>query len=782
MPVSLAPARGTQAIFHAPETPAFQAPEPTLAPEEESLKSVWRVIRKRRYWILSVMLAGLVLALVACLLLKNQYEGTSTVQVGKDQTVEVSLGSNAGSPTLSQSDTQTDIATHMAVLEDDNTALAVINDLHLQNYPPFAFKPSIMGWLKGSDARIRDEMAKGLPLSQATETRQRLLTIFEKKLTVKNIPDTRLITVSFLNVDPQLAANVSNTLVREYVKFESESQPESEATHLLDSQLADLKAKMDKAQNDLAVYEQQTGLNSLLLKSMGEGSGGGSVTHIPAIDQLDTLNQELTAAQANRIGKEAIYRLTSTHNADVVAGLAASSLPDIATSSVVSEGSGLSLLQNLRQQLSDLNVQYSAASARYGAKNPKILELQTQIAGVNKQISQELQQINLRAKNDYELARNNENGIRAAFNTQQGTAGKMNENAVKLEVLVQQAASTRQLYDSLSGQLQEATVQAGLRGTNIRVMDPARPPATPERPNPPLYLAIGLAVGLIFGVSSAFVREHMDDTVKTRLEVDPLTPLPVLASIPLTQKAALVGSSGSALQSGGTSETSLLITRPRSAGAEAYRGLRTSIVQASAGFPLQTMLVTSSLVGEGKTTVSYNIAVAFANAGERVLLLDADLHHPRLHALFGGSRSPGLTDVLNGEQIIDAAVQVHPTIRNLSLLPAGAVSPTPAELLGSAKFDELIGGLKQTYSLIVLDSPPMLLVSDAIVLSGKVDATLAVIRAEVTNLTVVGRMTSILERTGSHAVGLVLNGVDTNSIDYYHAYGHNGGDKYYEEY
>lgn len=751
----------------------------TAVSEEESLKSVWRTLRKRKAWVISFACCGVGLAALVCLVLPKQYLSTATVQVGKDQTVRVDLSSQSGGPSLSESDTKTDIATHMAVLNDDSTALAVINDLNLEQYKPFHFKPSILGWITGNDARIEAEA--NLPLADAPERRDRLVRMFTKKLVVRNPPDTRLITVSFLNPDPQLSAKIANDVVRQYVKFESEEQSGGVGFSMLNGDLGKLQSKMDQDQKSLADYERQTGLNTLILKSMGEGSGGGNITHVPVLDKLDTLNQELTAAEANRIGKEAIYNLTKTHNSDVVAGLASSSIPALATSAVVTQGNGLQVLENLRQEQGQLRLEYSADVTKYGAKNPHIIQLESQLVSIDKQITDELQQIDLRARNDYQVARQNENGLRASYQKQQAAAGDLNQSAVTLQMLVQQASSSRQLYDSLYQQIQEAGVQAGLRATNLRLTDAARPHSKAKRPNPPLYVAIGLAAGLLFGLSSAFIRDHMDETVKTPLEVDTLTPLPVLASIPLSGQRQKSLPAGSILAKRSQGETSPLLIRPRSATAEAFRALRTSIVLAADDHLLKSIMITSPLVGEGKTSVSYNIAIAFAQAGERVLLIDADMHHPQLHDFFGKKQSPGLSDVVVADKPVEAAIQTHASVSNLWLMAAGSLTSQPAELLGSAKFDELLDSLKQTYSLVILDTPPMLLVADALLVASKADATLAVIRADMTNRTAVERLAEVLERNGSRSIGLVLNGVDTTSIDYYHAYGHKDAERYFKE-
>lgn len=760
-------------------SPAASRPSP--ASEEESLKNVWRTLRKRKGWVLSFTACGIALAILACVFTPKQYISTATVQVGKDQTVQVDL-SDATVPTLSESNTKTDIATHMAIIRDNNTALAVIQDLNLEAQSPFAFRPTLLGWLTGKNARIEAE--RGLPLSKAPVTRERLVRMFEKKLKVKNPPDTRLITVSFISSSPQMSAKVANDLVQEYVKFESEGQMQGEGIDQLTSDLNNLRAKMESDQSKLADYERQTGLNNLILKSMGEAGGGGSITHIPVLDKLDELNKELTAAEANRIGKQAIYDLTRTRNSDVVAGLANSTIPAIAASAVINGGNGLELLRTLRQEQDSLKLEYSADVTKYGARNPRMLELSNQLQSIDRQISEELEQINLRARNDYLVARNNEGALRAAFKKQESAASELNQSAVTLQVLAQQAASSRKLYDSLYQQIQEAGVQAGLRATNLRVTDVARPHSIPSKPNPPLYIAFGLAAGLLCGISSAFVREHMDETVKTPLQVDLLTPLPVLASIPLldrrSQRQQMLPS-GSSLALNASGEISPLLLHPRSAAAEAYRALRTSIILANANRPLRTIAVTSPLVGEGKTSVAYNMAIAFAHAGERVLVVDGDLRHPHLHECFGREHVPGLCEVLMGTTPLESAIRAHRSVSNLWLLPAGNLPVQPSELFGSTKFDDLLEGLRESYSLVVIDTPPMLLVADAVLLSGKADTTLAVIRSDVTNRIAVERLTEMLERNGCSVIGLALNGVNTSSVEYYHAYGYRGGDRYFKE-
>lgn len=752
------------------------SPSMGISTEGETLQSLWRVIRKRRYLIGLVTLATVGLAVLVCIFLPRQYTGTATMQLGKEDSSSLDLLHGAAAPP-SPDEMKTDMSTHIAVLKGDSVALAVIKDLHLQDYRPFAFKPSWIGRIDGSDARIEAE--RGLPLGAAPATRERLLKKFASKLKVKQVPGTRLIEVSFTNYDPKLAGAVANDVVRQYVALESHTQTTGEASQWLAAQLSDLKNKMTDSQKKLAAYEKTTGLNTLLIGSLGQAGNAGGPTHIPALDKLDALNQELTAAEANRLSKEAIYHLTQTQNPEVVMGLGTSSLPGIAGSAVVAQGNGLELLQTLEQQQSTLKLNYADLSTKYGAKNPRLVEMQNEISNLDGQISDELQKINQRAKNDYLLARDNENGLRQAFARQQEEASQLNASTVHLEVLAQEAQSSRQLYDELYGKLQEANVQAGLRATNIGIADPARTSATPTRPNPPLYLAIGFGAGLLFGISSAFFREYTDETVHTVLQIGPPSRSPVLASLPFSRHSRKFLSHSYSLNGNSQKELSDLITRPRSPEAEAYRSLRTSILLSAGGADLHSLLIASPLSGEGKTTIAYNTAVAFAQAGLRVALVDGDMRDPGLHEFFDAPLSPGLSDALTAGT--EPETKSHPIIANLSLVPAGSSSTMSAELLGSPAFDKLFADLKSKYDLVILDSPPLLFVTDGCILARKVDAAVLVARAGLTTRTVVERVTELLKRTGTHFSGFILNAVDTRSIDFFYAYGHDGGGKYHVE-
>ncbi|MGA7342879.1 MAG: polysaccharide biosynthesis tyrosine autokinase [Terracidiphilus sp.] len=751
------------------------------------MRDIIRVLRKRRSSILAWALAVLVLAYLYCAVARNTYTSTATLLVDKQGTSGVDVGSLAGlaSSFGGEDDLKTELNTHSTVLQSDTTTLRVIHRLGLDK--TYAYKPGIFGW----NAAIKAEL--GRPLENAPATRERLVKIVEAHLKVEPQPDTRLITVKYSDHDSQRAADVANAFVDEYIQeyLKSHFEATARASDWLNGQLISLKARVADSQQKLSDYESKTGLSVLMLGMGGGGasgsSGAGGVTgggmHIPAVDKLAALNQELTAAEADRITKEAIYQLTQTQSPEVVMGLGNSGLA-AGGGTVVNEGQGLSVLQTLRGQEAALRVQYGDFTSKYGANNPHLAEMQGEMTALDKSIADELKRINERAKNDLELARRTEDGIRQAYDQQQAEVNKLNDNTIQLEVLAGEALSNRDLYDGLFTRLQEASIQAGVSATNLDLVDEARSTATPTRPDWLLYPLIGLGAGLFLGIAFAFMRENLDESIVTTDQVEKIGLLPVLSYIPLIRPED--GQRGKQAGEGPAAgvnplEQSLLLSKPNAPAAEAYRALRTAILLSAADEPLRVLLITSPLGGDGKTTISYNLAIAFAQHGRRVLLLDADMRKPSVHTLFRSAKVPGLSEVLTGGAQLSNVIIPHDYLANLSLLPSGTTPPNPAELIDSRRFDALLEEAKKLYDLVLIDSPPVLMVTDPVILSTKTDGTIIVLRSQKTTRPVLKRAVNVLSRSYGRKLGFVVNGMDTKSVEYYYSYGYYGDNKYYGE-
>lgn len=502
--------------------------------EDESLRDVMRVLRKRRQMILGTLVGCLLLSLVVSLLMRPVYNATATIEINKDNSNSLSLGSmgDLASGLGSSDDLKTDMQTQTAVLENDTIALRVIQVLNLTTEPPFRYEYGKKR-LIGRPGDVDSE--QGLPLDKAPATRQRLLGLFKKELDVQQIPNTRLLQISITNPDPNTAARVANAVVSEYINnyLETRYTTAQQATDWMSQQLGDLKKRVQDSQQKLADYERQTGLISApSISSATSSDPAGALTHNPTLDKLDDLNKELTSAEADRIAVEAVYRLTQSQNPELVLGLAGTSLSNTTGASTLISGNALTMLQALQQQETALKVQYADAATKYGAKNPKLAELQNQIGEIDSQVHGEIAKLSERAHNQLLIAQQTENGLRDAFNKQTAEVQKVNDSTVQLEVFAREAASDRQLYEDLYTKLQEATVDAGVRATNISIVDPARAPKAPTRPNYPLNLAIGFGVGLFLGISGAFFKEHLDDGISTSIQLEAASRLPVLGYIP----------------------------------------------------------------------------------------------------------------------------------------------------------------------------------------------------------------------------------------------------------
>jgi capsular exopolysaccharide synthesis family protein len=364
--------------------------------------------------------------------------------------------------------------------------------------------------------------------------------------------------------------------------------------------------------------------------------------------------------------------------------------------------------------------------------------------------------------------------LRAALEGQKQAANKLNENAIEYSLLKRDVETNRQLYEGLLQKLKEASVSAGLKSSNIRVVDVARVPLGPARPDKRRNILLALAMGLLGGVVLAFLLEAVDNTVRTPEQAQALSNLPALGIIPASQAAMLRSRSQRLLlaKNSTSRETVELVTyrRPKSDISESYRALRTAILLSASGSPPRVMLITSALPQEGKTTTSINTAVTLAQKGARVLLADADLRRPSIHKVFNIKPKVGLSTVLTGSSKLENTITHVPQLPNLFLLPAGPPPPHPAELLGSNLMKQLIAQWREEYDHVIFDTPPALSVTDSILLSVDMDAVVLVIRSGNTTKAALRRTRELLGQVNAKVLGVVVNAVDVDSPDYYHYY------------
>jgi capsular exopolysaccharide synthesis family protein len=436
------------------------------------------------------------------------------------------------------------------------------------------------------------------------------------------------------------------------------------------------------------------------------------------------------------------------------------------------------MVEKLREKEADLAIQYAQATTQFGVAYPKVVELNNQLKQLRKEITAEETRMQQRIRDEYLAALQRESLLTTAFEQQKQQANQLNESAIEYSTLKRDADTNRQLYQDLLQRLKEAGVSAGLRSSNIRVVDVARTPTSPITPDVPRNIRFGVLLGLACGIGLAFVLESLDTSIRNMEELSAISMLPALGTIPLQ-----LSSNGNLRKRLKTvsaeiekSESPTLVTyaRPQSEAAEAYRALRTSILLSSFGAPPKVILVTSAMPQEGKTTVSANSALVLAQRGSRVLLVDADLRRPAIGKLFGIRSRGGLSTLISGSDKVEDVVLPCPEVPNLWILPAGPIPPQPAELLGSAVMKDHITRWRNEFDHIIVDTPPCLSVTDAVLLSPEADRVILVARSGKTTKAALRHACDVLLQVNARVMGIVLNALDRHSAEAYYQYGYGG--------
>lgn len=737
--------------------------KPAGRPREDldfDLHAVLHAIIRRRVWMYVCTATMLAAAAWLCIFMTPQYKAESTLEILKQNTGPLSVGSDGTTSASSDPlDFSMSLQTQMAVLSSDTLAWQVIKELKLlkaEDLPAEQTAPS----------RPSTERAPALSNFRPDKRAAALLKQFKRNLTVASVPGTRLIRVSYLDSNPRRAADIVNKLVSDFVEytFQVRYDATSKATDWLGGQLVELKSQVEQAQDRAAQLQRQSGI-------FGEDEH-----HNIVLTRLEQLNNELTSAEADRVLKENVYRLSRSGDPEVVANLLGSQ----SGGSAASGAHPATLLNSLRQQEATIEAQYADAAAKYGPAYPRLIQIKDQLNSVRGLLATELAKVSQRAKSDYELSAAREASARNAFTRQKALAAEMNDNATNYLIAKQEADSSRRLYEHLLEQVKGAGVLAGLHSSDLHVVDPAAVPIRPARPNIPLYLAAGTLAGMLIGLVCVFVAESTDRTVRDVFEIEASTFVPVFGVIP--QAGQLVGS---ALKHRLTARApgahdgpahGMLKGLKDPTVAEAFRSVRTSLLLSRPEAPAKVLLVTSALPQEGKTFTSLHLATALAHKGGRVLLVDAELRRATLSRVLRKDYQIGLSQVLLGEVKLEAACQSVDGVSGLTFIAAGRGGAAASELLESPRMAAVIQSCREQFDYIVLDTPPVLLVTDAVALSPKADAVLVVVRFANTRRDAIARTIRLLQDVHPARVGVLVNGMDIHSPEYYcysgsHGYG-----------
>ncbi|MBC7900404.1 MAG: polysaccharide biosynthesis tyrosine autokinase [Saprospiraceae bacterium] len=772
------------------------------APEGFQLLDYWRAIRKRLWLVIGISVLATTLAAIYMARKPDIYLASAVIQVDLEQTNPDLVTSERQRPSSNPDPSY--FNTQLQLLKSETLLRRVIKEHNLDTNKDFqaaknegnisAFrsmlkaiglasddskKPNESGEAPPANSTLvsADEIADAVRLAPYVKYLDLNLGIEPVRESRATVKDTRLIQISFRHTDPELAAFVINGIGETFTNLNQEkrSGTSRKTSDFLQQRIADLQSEIRNDEIKLVDLKQDKGI----LKTSGEQT--------IVIDRLSGLNKDLLDSENKRKNAEAEYFSVKDSPERI------SSLAEAGSARYITERENyvLALRNDTQKKIADLQANKAKLLEEYKESAPEIREVDTQIASLEDSVSRAVDKNNKdlqgyrdrtskvlvdNLRTQYLRAKEQEDKVRSAFDAQYNEAQGQNTGAVLLKLLEQNIETNKGFLENLRNQQSSNDVASKGSDNNISVASFAIPPETPVSPRRLTTVMAALFLSVFFGMGLALFLEYLDDTIRTTEEIEAFLQLPALAAIPTIdsiakRKLLLVGANGEEEQDRAKSEL-LIYADPRSSLAEAYRQLRTSILLSTAGHPPKTLLITSSLPSEGKTTTATNTAISLAQTGAKVLIIDADMRRPRLHAVFDIENGQGLSSLLSSE-FTDAdilrIVKVDERTK-LNLLTSGPIPPNPAELIGSPQMVRLLKSLQNHYTHVVVDSPPIASFTDGVLIASMVDGVILVVHSGESSRQVVRRTRQLLQDVGAKILGVVLNRVNLNSQDNYYYY------------
>ncbi|MEA2204314.1 MAG: polysaccharide biosynthesis transport protein [Blastocatellia bacterium] len=776
------------------ERPSDQPPRPvsygygtdTGAEHEVHLLDYWRAVRKRLWLVIGVALLCTTLAMIYMARKPDIYQADARVQV--DQENNPAYSSGKGTPYIySPANDPAYFNTQLQILSSPGLLRRVVKTLDLEHndaflHPQASRKRStwqtVMATLGfgGRSAASTDKQPDQLPLTNAVAPATASEDLAEAKrlapfvgallggLKVDPVrenragfyKETRLIDLTYTHGDPQVAAKIVNAIAETYVRANLEKKSETNTTtsEFLQKRVAELQSTIRSDEERLVNYAKSNQILSL------------DANQNTVVERLGALNKQLVEAEKARI--DADNDLKSAQAAGAAAALATND----------SKGN-----DEIEAKLAELRTKRAQLLVDATELAPEVKEVDQQIAELSKHLtdtrSRNTSTLLTNRETAYRAALGREQALRKSYDQQRAETLTQNEAAINYRIIQQEIETNKGLLDSLLQRSKENDVVLAGRPNNISIVDYALAPDGPVGPGRQRAVMIAFILSLALGVGLALFLEYLDDTVHSTDEVERLLHLPALAVIPAVGGSAKrkLLSSSKALQKrngdtngNGVNPELLINLNGRSALAESYRQLRTSILLSTAGRAPKSLLVTSSLPGEGKTTTAVNTAISLAQTGASVVIIDADMRRPRLQGIFSFKEREGLSSILSAEMSeadILKIVRTDPAT-GLHVLTSGPIPPNPAELIGSDQMRRLVAVLSANFTHIVVDSPPISSFTDGVLISAMVDGVLLVVHGGRSSRHVVRRSRQLLHDIGAKVFGVVLNNVNLQTHDYYY--------------
>jgi succinoglycan biosynthesis transport protein ExoP len=754
-------------------SPGSRQPPPQLAnmqPEygyvqenqEPSLRDYWRMLRKRRLLVFLVFLTILGLGIFVTVWWTPQYTSTTTIKID--------LG-NSSVPDSNPTG-EDYLQTQIALLKGRALAAKVIIDLGLTSHPKFIDSPNPIKWLhrwligslqspikqlsdlvserSGSAPPDTNEPVQGAMLEPAV---QRLIGRYQSFLEVEQVRGTRLVKVSFTTGNPKLSRDLATAHAANYIRTQLETRFEltKEAREFLEKKLAELKVKLERSEQTLQRFRQANGVVSV--------AGGENVV----VDRLVELNRRLTETRTKRIELESLAQIVKGKNIEYL-------------SQVVANG----LIVQFKGRLEVLEAERAKLATIFKPDHPRVVELDQQLKEARRRLNVELNNVVRGIDSDYSAVRAREAALQAEAERQQQAALEFKELGIKYNLLQGEVDANRTIYDGVVKRLNETSISSDTPLSSIQITDPAEKPLFPSSPKIPLNLMLATAFGLFLAVGVAFLVEHLDSTVRTTEDVWGAMGVPTLGVVPHMKGLArreygfsrLPGNSSLRrltprwARAGSSLSAALMVSyHPLSIIAESYRTIRTVLLLGHGEQSPQVILLTSAHPGEGKTTITLNLAITLAQSGRNVVVVDADLRKGNCHAHLAMQNRYGLSHLLTDRLPLEVCLQSS-GVPGLSLIPRGTVPHNPTDLLGSSKMHDVLAVLRERFDFVLIDTAPALAISDAAVLSVLCDGVLLVLRSQNTTTDAARHVVEHLQAVGARILGAVLNGIDIRDPDY----------------
>jgi capsular exopolysaccharide synthesis family protein len=691
------------------------------AEQKLELLEMWRSVVKRKWAILALALAVAVLAAIVSLAMTPIYRATATVliEAGKGKVVSVEEVYSIGQA-------REHYQTQVELLKSREVGLRAVKALKLWDHPDFDPRKVRPSWSQRMAAALgMGDKFDADRVWTPDELAVSALKVLQADLTITPVRLSQLVQVHFESADPDLAARVANTVAKQYIENERDERYRmtTEVSVQLQDRLANLRSKLAESEKALQAYRESKGLVNL----------GGSA-QANTSQQLSTLTERMLQARARRMELESAYNQIKGASPDTYA-----SVPEVVRDIGVNEA---------QRAVTTASARVAELSTRLGPAHDQMIQARAELAEAQSLLRQRQRAIVRSVMSEYEAARSTEASLEASMNNVRGTAQNVNRNEFELAVLDREYQSNRQLYEMFMSRAKETSLVGDVQPAMARITDMAIAPDIPIKPKRSQIVLVAAMLALLLGAGAAVALDRLDNTVKGSDDAETRLRVPVLATLPKVEGATRKTMARAFLED------------QHSHFSEGIRTARTGVLLSSLDSTSKVLLVTSCSPGEGKTTVAINLAMAHAHTGTPTLLIDCDMRRAQSSRALGHAGAlRGLTALVSGTATLEQCV-VNVRNTTLNLLPVGEAPPNPLELLHSQRFQETLEQLKQLYGVIIIDSPPVEVVSEALVLAPKATSVIMVLRAMTTPLPMARKSLNRIQRAGGKVLGLVVNGLD----------------------